>query len=184
MTKPRASESLVKRKLVEAIGEIPSPWKMYIVGVRGYYHRSMGDPTKNDRNIYDDAAFVFGPSGFKSFNFNTDPSAYRQGIASLVPNFVYWYRKGMHGISRGNPYPAFRPSSPGERSKVTRDKTKNPWDGTAINIHRGGNSTTSSLGCQTVPPAQWNEFYTYVTNEMKLSGMSRFPYVIIDGPIT
>ena len=184
MTRPKAKQELVREKLIQAIGPIPDKWKMFIVGVRGYYFKTMGDPSRNDRNLYDDAAFVFGPSGFRAFNFNTDPSSYRKGIASLVPNFVYWYRKGPHGISRGNPYPAFRPASPGERSKVTRDKTTNPWDGTAINIHRGGRSTTSSLGCQTLPPAQWDEFYAYVSGEMAKSGSDKFPYIIIDGPIT
>lgn len=184
MTKPKASEELVRTKFVEAMGEIPDSWKLFIIAVRGYYFKSMGNPNKNDRGVFDDAFFVFGPSGFKAFRGNTDPSAYKQGVASLCPNFTYWYKKGLHGISKKNPYPAFRPASKDELSKVTRDGVKNPWDGQAINLHHGSASGgTSSLGCQTVPYEDWNEFYDYVTNEMKLASVDKFPYTIINGPI-
>jgi hypothetical protein len=149
-----------------------------VVGVRGYYLRSMGDPTKNDRGIYDDAIFVWTASPvFAGFNANTDPSRFRPGIASLVEG-VHRYRRGMHGISRGNPYPAFRPATRGEALPVRRDGREGVHDGIAINIHRGGHASTSSEGCQTIPPAQWNAFYALLDGEMKRHGVTTFPYIL------
>jgi lysozyme len=55
--------------------------------------------------------------------------------------------------------------------------------GIAINIHRGGHTTTSSLGCQTIPPAQWNAFYLLARAEMKKANQKGFEYILCDGPI-
>lgn len=149
-----------------------------VVGIRGYYLQTMGDPTKNDRGIYDDALFIWSQSPVcAAFNGNTDPSRFRAGIASLIEG-VHLYRRGMHGISRGNPYPAFRPATKGEVLPVRRDGQEGISDGIAINIHRGGNSTTSSEGCQTIPPAQWNAFYALLDGEMKRHRVSTFPYIL------
>jgi lysozyme len=149
-----------------------------VVGIRGYYCQSMGDPAKNDRGIYDDAIFVWSLSPVcAAFNGNTDPSRFRPGIASLVEG-VHRYRRGMHGISRGNPYPAFRPATKGEALPVRRDGETEISDGIAINLHRGGNSTTSSEGCQTIPPVQWDAFYSLLDGEMKRHKVSTFPYIL------
>ena len=149
-----------------------------LVGIRGYYRDTMGIPGTNDRGIYDDALFVVSPTHFSTWNANTDPSVHRPGIASLVPG-VHRYRKGNHGITRpGGGYPAFRPATPGEQLPVTRDGVVNPQPGIAINIHRGGRTTTSSEGCQTVPPAQWDAFYSALTGEMKRHGVTSFPYIL------
>ena len=67
--------------------------KVVIVGIRGYYKRSMGDPKHNDRSIYDDCIAVVTPDRFETFNANVDPSAFNRGVASLVPG-VHRYRKG------------------------------------------------------------------------------------------
>lgn len=160
--------------------------EVYVVAVRGYYRDTMGKPGTNDRGIYDDAVFVVGPETFAAFNANTDPSRFRPGIASLLPG-IYPYRLGKHGISRpGGGYPAFRPATKNEALPVRRDgeaavPSKRP--GIAINIHRGGRNTTSSEGCQTIPPTQWDAFYALLTKELKAAGQKTFQYILLDGPI-
>ena len=173
-SKPRLASSEVEKiirrhKVIDPV---------VVGGIRGYYRQTMGDPTKNDRGIYDDALFIWSQSPVcAAFNGNTDPSRFRPGIASLVEG-VHRYRRGMHGISRGNPYPAFRPATKGEALPVRRDGETEISDGIAINLHRGGNSTTSSEGCQTIPPSQWNSFYALLDGEMKRHGVSTFPYIL------
>lgn len=150
-----------------------------LVGVRGYYRDTMGKAGVNDRGIYDDALFIVSPTHFSAWNANTDPSTHRQGIASLVPG-VHRYRRGNHGVSRpGGGYPAFRPATKNEELPVVRDGVVNPRPGVAINIHRGSRTSTSSEGCQTVPPQQWDAFYAALSNEMKRHGATSFPYLLI-----
>lgn len=152
-----------------------------LLGVRGYYLRTMGDPARNDRGLYDDAIFLVGPEYFCAFNANTDPSAqYRHGVATLRPG-LHRYKLGNHGISRpGGGYPALRPATPGEALPVDRDGVQDPRPGIAINIHRGGNTTTSSEGCQTIPPAQWPVFIAAVTREMKAAGQKTILYLLLE----
>ncbi len=151
---------------------------LIVVGIPGYYSK-MGTSPGNDRAIYDDAMFVVSPTHFSAWNANVDPSLFRKGIATLAPG-IHRYRKGNHGISRpGGGYPAFRPATKNEELPVTRDGVAVPWPGVAINIHRGGNTTTSSLGCQTIPPAQWDAFYAAVSGEMKRHNLKTFPYVLV-----
>lgn len=167
----RITKAVAKAKLTDTV---------VLVGVRGYYKDTMGKPGVNDRGIYDDALFIVSPTHFSAWNANTDPSAHRQGIASLVPG-VHRYRRGNHGISRpGGGYPAFRPATPGEQLPVVRDGVTNPRPGIAINIHRGSRNSTSSEGCQTVPPQQWDAFYAALSGEMKRHGVTSFPYLLIN----
>lgn len=184
MAKQAVVEVLAMQALAQAgITTVP---EVIVVGVRGYYSDTMGAPGKNDRGIYDDAIFVIGPDTYASFNANTDPSAWRPGIASLLPG-VHWYRPGNHGITRpGGGYPAFRPATKSEALPVRRDgesAVPSSRPGIAINIHRGGYNTTSSEGCQTIHPSQWDAFHALVTMQLKRTGSTRFPYVLIDGPI-
>lgn len=150
-----------------------------LLGVRGYYRDTMGQPGVNDRGIYDDAFFIVSPTHFSAWNGNTDPSVRRPGIASLVPGW-YRYKPGMHGISRpGGGYPAFRPATKDEELPVMRDGVLNPRPGVAINIHRGSRTGTSSEGCQTVPPQQWDLFYATLRAEMKRHGVNTFLYGLV-----
>ena len=48
-----------------------------------------------------------------------------------------------------------------------------------INIHRGGVSTTSSLGCQTIVPSQWNEFIKLAKSEMAHYKQRVMPYCLL-----
>lgn len=154
-----------------------------IIGRRGWYLKTMGDPTRNDRGIYDDALIVVTPDGIMAFNGNVDPSVFREGIATLAPG-VHRYKPGRHGVSRDRPgrivsYPAFRPATKGEMLPVTRDGVaSNPRPGVAINMHRGGWNTTSSEGCQTIPPDQWDAYYALVSSALKRYGQKDFPYVL------
>lgn len=160
--------------------------KLVIGIVRGYYFHTMGESDSNDRGIYDDAAFIIGPETFASFNANSDPSYFKKGVATLLPG-CYPYRLGNHGISRpGGGYPAFRPATPGEELPVRRDgesdaPSKRP--GVAINIHRGGHSTTSSAGCQTIHPGQWDAFYALAKSEMTKLGLKKVWVILVEGPI-
>jgi lysozyme len=160
--------------------------EMLVVGVRGYYRDTMGQPGVNDFGIYDDALFVIGPETFASFNANTDPSRLRREIAQLLTG-CHPYKPGNHGISRpGGGYPAFRPATKGEELPVRRHgdpvvPSRRP--GVAINIHRGSRTTTSSEGCQTIHPSQWDAFYAITRSEMAKAGLKQFWYVLVDGPI-
>jgi lysozyme len=167
----RVTKAITKAKLTDSV---------VLVGVRGYYKDTMGKTGVNDRGIYDDALFIISPTHFSAYNANTDPSAHRQGIASLVPG-VHRYRRGNHGISRpGGGYPAFRPATKDEELPVVRDGVINPRPGVAINIHRGSRTNTSSEGCQTLPPQQWDAFYAALSGEMKRHGVTTFPYLLIN----
>lgn len=157
---------------------------LFLVGVRGYYQDTMGAPGRNDVGLYDDALFIVGIDMFAGFNANTDPSRQTPGIATLIAPGRYPYRKGNHGISKpGGGYPAFRPATKDEALPVTRAGQKGISEGIAINIHRGGINTTSSAGCQTIPPDQWDTFYAIMSAQLKATGQEVFDYVPILGPI-
>lgn len=152
-----------------------NPEQVIVVGIRGYYYKNSAD---NKRGIYDDAMFIVGPGHFSSYNANVDPSVFRPGIATLRPG-VYSYRPGLHGISRKNPYPAFRPATKGEELPVFRDGDPKPRPGVAINIHRGGRNTTSSEGCQTITPDQWDAFHATLTDQLKRNQQKVFDYHLV-----
>lgn len=153
--------------------------KVCLLGVRGYYLDTMGRRGKNDRGIYDDAIFVVSPTAYVSYNANTDPSVHRKGIATLIAG-LYRYKKGRHGISKGQGYPALRPATKEEALPVMRDGDGNETVGYHINIHRGGRNTTSSLGCQTIPPTQWDSFISLVYGEMDRYQQSTIPYLLVE----
>lgn len=157
-----------------------------LIGIRGYYLDSMGAKGKNDRGIYDDALFwVNRWTGFiASYNANVDPSGYRKGIGkghkkgmASLKNGVWDYQPGNHPLKNG--YPAYR-----QAAEVTVIRDGNPnyedtgWFG--INIHRGGVNSTSSLGCQTVPPAQWSDFKKTGDALLKAAGQKTFKYVLVE----
>ena len=182
-TKPKTRPRITAQDVEEIARKHGVKDSVAIVGIRGYYLRTLGDPKKNDRGIWDDCIAVISPTAFAAYNGNTDPSFWRKGIASLVEG-VHNYRKGKHGISRGNPYPALRPANPSESLPVTRDGQLGRSQGVAINIHRGGSinsvsqSVTSSLGCQTIPREQWPSFVNLVYGEMDRYGQKVIPYVL------
>lgn len=179
MNRPNLTKAEVVSRVM-AFGYNP-PEQVWIVGIRGYYLNSMGKPAVNDINLYDDAIFLVSPDLFIAVNANTDPSKQYPGIATLIPG-VHYYKIGGHHISEpAKRYPAFRPASPDESVPVTRAGKQGIFKGIAINIHRGGVNTTSSLGCQTVIPDEWLDFQEKAYLQLKKYNLqNRFPYILIE----
>jgi hypothetical protein len=170
--KPRLSSEQLLNRLATIKSFKLAEHAIVIAGVRGYYKNSMGAPGVNDRGIYDDAIFVYTPSAMAAFNGNTDPSVYKKGsgtanntkgMASLNPGVWNVYQLALH---RGKYLALCQKFGP---VTVTRDgKIDYPDTGFfGINIHKGGRNTTSSLGCQTVHPDQWDAFIALVTDQAK-----------------
>jgi len=162
---------------------------LIVVGIRGYYRDSMGAPQVNDRGIYDDALFIHTRQATVAFNGNTDPSRRKdghgtgaaKGMASLKPGAWFVHRFDLH---KGK-YLALCQRA-GEVT-VVRDGTL-PYADTGdfgINIHRGGYNTTSSEGCQTVHPSQWDSFIALAVDQAKRYFSSEWkrrvvPYVLLE----
>ncbi|NKJ92817.1 glycoside hydrolase family protein [Rhizobium leguminosarum bv. viciae] len=185
ISRPKQPPEMTRKAFAKFFDLVPADGRanaVAILAVRGYYLNSMGKEAANDRGVYDDAMFVIEPDDVYSFNGNTDPGKFGRGIAKLKSHQAVRYRPGLHGFSRKDgPYPAFRQDSD---CTVTRDETGDVTDDAShrfwINLHRGGVTTTSSLGCQTVPPNQWNEFKTLVDKLLKKHGQQTFYYLLID----
>lgn len=186
--KPRLSSTKL-REMCKDYGIDRAQHPLLIVGIRGYYRNTMGLPAVNDRGIYDDAVFIDTPNSTVSFNANTDPSRYRRGsgraqatkgMAMLKPGLWKCYKFGKHKT-----YLALIQT--GGHVTVLRDGTPD-YDDTGyfgINIHRGGRTTTSSEGCQTIHPDQWKSFIELATAEAKrLFGTDYdkviLPYLLIE----
>ena len=146
-----------------------------LLGIRGYYRDTMGAVGANDRGIYDDCIVAVSPTAFATFNANTDPSVKRKHVAVLMPG-VWRYRKGKHKISSPDGYPAFVQA---DKVTVARDEEGLDTGWFGINIHRGGVNSTSSLGCQTIYPTQWDSFRSLVYGEMDRHSAKTIPYVLI-----
>ena len=153
-----------------------------LVGVRGYYSKMAAPKGANSRGVYDDALILVSSGGdvHATFNASVDPDLHGKnpkvgkGYASLKPG-VYRYRLGKHGIRSGNPYKALVQA---DAVTVQRDGGQEETGWFGINIHRGGIKTTSSEGCQTLPPAQWPAFITLVESEMKRNNAKTVSYVL------
>jgi lysozyme len=168
--KPRLSSTELRARFAQY--EIDrSKYPLAVVGIRGYYKDSMGAPSVNDRGIYDDAIFIDTDQATVAYNGNTDPSAYRagsgtgssKGMASLNPGAWFVHKFDNH---KGQ-YLALcqRAGS----ITVTRDGTP-PYEDAGlfgINIHRGSYNSTSSEGCQTIHPAQWDSFIGLAVDQTK-----------------
>lgn len=167
---------------------------LVVVAIRGYKLNSVGQRGENDRRVYDDAHFIVTPRGILRFEGNTDPNGYRKGYGygsnkgmAMLDTGVWFFGKGPHKGS-----PAFRQACP---FTVVRDGNP-PYKHTnyhAINWHSGGYSTTSSLGCQTNKPNEFQLIRNYIYEELdnldnpkmfldyKDYGKQRaFPYILIE----
>jgi lysozyme len=168
--KPRLSSTELRSRLAPfAIDRTRYP--VVVVGLRGYYRDSMGAPGVNDRGIYDDAIFVESSQVTIAYNANTDPSRYRagsgrgatKGMASLTCGAWYVHKFDKH---KGE-YLALCQRA-GE-VVVLRDGQP-PYEDRGlfgINIHRGSYTGTSSEGCQTIHPTQWESFISVTSDQVK-----------------
>jgi len=177
-----ALQSRLAKKGIHLLEELDiSP--VLIVGIRGYYLDTMGVPGINDRGIYDDAMIIISASCFATFNGNTDPSGRKKGRATLLPGVWRGVYKFDTHRGRTLQYPAIcQRLGP---VTVVRDGVGKDTGMFGINIHKGGYTTTSSEGCQTVPPQQWDAFYGLAKSEsIKAHGKEwvRKPitYILID----
>lgn len=170
-TRPQAGRSDVLKYLADA-GYDLGTWPVVIVGVRGYYKRTMGKPFENDRNLYDDAMFIVTADRLAAFNCNVDPSRYRKGIASLkagIYNVVKWRHKGK--------YAALQITN----DAVTRDGQSGVDHGRhGINFHYGGDNDTWSEGCQTFPQSQYWQFQGLIYELMDTHRLKSVPYILVE----
>ena len=200
ISKPKLTRTALLKRLAAHISvkAIDPTTELIIVGIRGYFKKTMGNPTKNDRGIYDDALFILSPDCCAAFNGNTDPAEYRpgfssehktKGIASLAPGVwrVYKFANHTPADTQRSPYPAICQRA----GKVTvwRDSEDGAYEDVGnfgINIHKGGINRVSSVGCQTVPPDQWDEFLDSAVRLAKsIHGEGNwkkmvYPYVLIE----
>ena len=175
---PNSRPQQAKEKTLAMVIKAGIEDRVALVGIRGYYSETF-QPSGNQRGIYDDAIILISPSVHATFNANTDPSIFRKGIAVLKTG-VHRFKKGNHGIGKPNGgYPALRPSNAKEELPVTRDKEGDSM-GVAINIHRGGYNSTSSAGCQTIYPSQWDGFINLVYTEMARYNQKTIPYLLTE----
>jgi lysozyme len=195
---PPARPEMSRDDVVALASALGLTAKTFMLGRRGYYRDTMGKPGENDIGLYDDAIFYVSPSLFLAVNANTDPTSEWPGMATLTPGIWPWTRV-IHNLSKDpkeHPhYAAF-----GQAADVIVSRwgssaigygihdergfclANGLWRGQfGIHMHRGGDNTTTSEGCQTIPPEQWNGstgFYALVDLDLKRYGITSWPYLL------
>ena len=186
MKTPQLSASELRE--IIAVNGVDSS-EVSLVAIRGYYLDSMGKHGRNDRRLYDDAIFVCHPNGIERYQANTDPNGWRNKTSSrkgmaMLKTGIHIFGKGLHRGSQ-----AFRQCEP---FTVHRDGDSRLDCGFhAINLHSGGYSSTSSLGCQTIPKSTWRRFKSNLyalldeyENPLRLNDRGQrvrsFNYILLD----
>ena len=203
MSRPQAKESLVRLLLAEA-GLLTASEPCALLGVRGYYRDTMGVQGQNDVGVYDDAIFFCAPGVFMAVNANTDPSklgwngAIGKEFAMLCAGLWYFVRGAHKGKvpalrqpdeeqARDEGFPNhghFKVMRARDMAEVLAGTARVDEGYHAINIHRGGEDTTSSWGCQTIRPEQFDDFMQTVWEHTRKHSQERIPYLLCEGPIT
>jgi len=198
-----------KRKLV--VAESLKGWRIenktplplvYVLAVRGYRKSSMGDPTRNDVGIFDDAFFLVTPDGFYPENANTDPSklGWNPGVGKpygmLKSGHVWWFYPGAH---KGRS-PAFRQADDtavGQKLGIPNDgkflvtrmwgiddpRNYEEWGHQQVNIHPAAMGTTSSWLCLTLPYDRAKFWLNQATISLRENKQKLLPVILIDGAI-
>lgn len=177
---PRARPEMAKAAAVALLTAAGVRDGFALLGRRGYYRDTMGAKGTNDIGIYDDAIMLITSGAYATFNANTDPSRELAGIATLKCG-VWSYELGVHGLSHPvgpRRYPALVQAAPVTVSRAGGGREETGYFG--INIHHGSFGTTSSEGCQTIFPSQWDEFFALVRRELALRGRRTIPYVLTE----
>ena len=172
-TRPQATLDDVRQMLIDNLDDfLIEDQKVAIVGVRGYYKRTMGDPFKNDRNLYDDAMFIVTPDRLVAFNCNVDPSKYRKGIATLkagVYRAVRWRHKGKYAALQ------IVDDMVQRDGQIGVDRGRH-----GINFHYGGDNDTWSEGCQTFPKSQYWQFQGLIYELMETHDLTSVTYLLVE----
>lgn len=188
-SRPQASLAVVMAAAEKAFAR-PLP-DIFVLAVRSYYRDTMGEAGTNDYGMYDDALFVVSPLGFSGWNGNTDPSrlGWNPNAGKCMARLKignYKFRRLKHRARRPDGYMAFGQGP----NRVVVERLRK--DGTialtesgefGINLHRGGNSGTSSEGCLTVPTGQWPQFDKMLSGVLETTGMKDFDLILIEGPL-
>jgi hypothetical protein len=139
----------------------PLPEYPFLVGRRGYFGDAMGALHANDIGLYDDAIFLVEREGMVAFNANCDPGRHTPGIATLKVG-RWKYRPGIHNLSKDpKVHPHYEALVQASHVTVLREGGHEESGFFGINIHCGGVGSVSSLGCQTIPPAQWGDKFLH-----------------------
>lgn len=177
---PKAKPNVANfKKLVDS--KVKCSDAVYLVGVRGYFKDTMGKVGVNDIGMYDDAIGIISQEALVTFNFNVDPSRQKKGMANLKANSNpgWLYKRGIHGLNKPKSlqYEAFVQA---DKVTVKRFEQGDDTGFFGINIHRGGFTGTSSLGCQTVPREQWEAFKELAFSLMKKHNQKTIRYFLIE----
>ena len=168
-----------------------------LLGVRGYYCGTEFNPSENLRGVYDDAIFLVTPTKYLTFNANTDPSGYRpghgnedagKGMATLCPQVVR-FKLGLHKgktpalLEAGMVHVLRDADSQVPEHFIIKQGERRfykAFGNFGIDLHPGGIEHTGSLGCQTIPPSEWAEFYAECESAMKRAGMETINYLLVE----
>lgn len=164
-------ESLLKTHGVDLSTE-----KVVLIGIRGLMAKG-----KNQVGVWDDGLIWITPETCDQFGGNTDPSRERQLMANLKVG-KWRYKTGMHNGATLPPYEAFRQAAPVTVLRWDEKLGKPAIEDTGmfgINIHHGGTGT-SSLGCQTIPMEQWQEFKNLGYKLLAKYAKKDFIYLLVD----
>lgn len=178
LAKPKITQVELRERL-EAKGFLDefNKQRLSLVGVRGYYADTFGKENENDRVFYDDALILTtGGNLYETFNFNVDPSIFKDGVATLIGDESYDVVKHFH---KGNSnYPALQII----QDKLRRDGSEEISTGRhGINFHWDNEDRSRfSLGCQTLPKSQWFRFIKRVNDLMAQMNLGHIKYFLLE----